>query len=175
MAQPLPVIRDIYLPGLLPQFAAIATLAFAARLIFPNATISAAALAGMATYLVASQSLRRILTREHRRGMAAYRAGDFQKAISHFEINLRYFSSHPKLDAWRSLIFAVASRNSYRVMAIGNIAYCSAHLGDGAKAIELYEQVLREVPDHAVAKASLKMLRYAPAISRTSSAASPTP
>jgi len=36
-------------------------------------------------------------------------------------------------------------------------------LGDGAKAIELYEQVLREAPDHAVAEATLKFFAGNPA------------
>jgi hypothetical protein len=46
-----------------------------------------------------------------------------------------------------------------QVIAVANMAYCYGQLGNGTKAVELYEQVLREVPDHSLAKASLNMLR----------------
>lgn len=39
------------------------------------------------------------------------------------------------------------------------MAYCYGQLGEGPKAAELYERVLQEVPDHAVARASLNLLR----------------
>jgi tetratricopeptide (TPR) repeat protein len=103
--------------------------------------------------------LRRIFAREHTLGIAAYRSRNFEEALSHFEKSYRVFSAHRTLDARRSLAFGVASQNSYRVIALGNMAYCFGQMGDRAKAIDLYEQVLREVPDHAVAVASLNMLR----------------
>jgi hypothetical protein len=65
------------------------------------------------------------------------------------------------LDACRSLLFGVASQNSYRVIALGNMAYCHGQLGEGAKAVELYERVVQMSPEHAVAKASLNLLRAA--------------
>jgi hypothetical protein len=42
------------------------------------------------------------------------------------------------------------------------MAYCYGQLGNGEKAMELYELVLQEAPDHAVAKASLNLLRATP-------------
>jgi tetratricopeptide (TPR) repeat protein len=111
------------------------------------------------TYYIVSNLLRYWLTRDHIRGMAAYRARRFEDAITHFEASRRFFLAHRRLDAIRSLLFGVACRNPYRTIAIGNMAFCYAQLGNSARAIELYEQVLKEQPDHSVAIANLKLLR----------------
>jgi tetratricopeptide (TPR) repeat protein len=158
----MPVVRELYWPGLIPQFIAIALLAGAVRLAFPKVTEVEMVGAGAAIYLVICRALRGVLTRDHARGMRAYRSEKFQEAISHFQASHQFFSEHRQLDAWRSFAFGVASYNPYRVIALGNIAYCYAQLGDKAKAIEIYEQVLREAPDHKVAKASLNMLKATP-------------
>jgi hypothetical protein len=39
------------------------------------------------------------------------------------------------------------------------MAYCYGQLGDRAKAIELFERVLHEAPDHTAAQSSLNLLR----------------
>jgi len=155
----MPVVRQVYWPGLIPQFIAIAALSIAVRLSFSTATILDALFGGAIIYLAVCRLLRWTLVRDHTQGMAAYRAGQFRDAISHFEASHRFFCAHPRLDAWRSLVFGVASKNPYRIIALGNMAYCYGQLGDGPKAIELYEQVLREAPDHTLAKASLNLLR----------------
>jgi tetratricopeptide (TPR) repeat protein len=162
MPQPMPVVRQLYRPALVPQFIAIASIAAVVRLCFPWLPLLAILIAAPLIYLVFCRIMRAFLVREHGRGMRAYRAKRFQDAIAHFQASHQYFSEHRRLDSWRSLIFGVASYNPYRVIALGNMAYCYSQLGDGAKAIELYEQVLREAPNHAVAESSLKMLRAVP-------------
>jgi tetratricopeptide (TPR) repeat protein len=159
MPQPLPVIRQLYLPGLIPQAFAIALLSAIAWFAAPPAYRGQAILFGAASYLVICRVLRLLLVRDHTRGMQAYRAGRFRDAIIHFEASHRFFSEYPRLDASRSLLFGVASHNPYRLIALGNMAYCYGQVGEGAKAVELYERVLREAPDHAVARASLNLLR----------------
>ena len=158
MSQPLPVIRQIYWPQRIPQLIAILLLAGLVRLFFPMATVVELLVAGVVIYFFVSRFFRAALLGEHTKGMALYRAGRFEEAISHFQANYEFFSKHRKIDAWRSLLFGVASRNPFRVISLGNMVYCHGQLGNGAKAIELYEEVLREMPDHAVAIASLKML-----------------
>jgi len=113
-------------------------------------------------YLVLYRVLRATLTRDHTRGIESYKAGRFEEAIQHFEASRQFFCRHRRLDAWRSFIFGVASQNPYRVIALGNMAYCYGQLGDANRAIELYEQVLRESPDNTLAKASLQLLRAVP-------------
>ncbi len=158
----MPVIRELYWPGLIPQCIAIALLAIIAGLTFPALTVSQMTVVAAVIYLIICRSLRGLLVRDHRRGMKAYRAGRFHEAISHFQASQKFFSAHRQLDAWRSFIFAIASYNPYRVIALGNMASCYAQLGDRAKAIELYEQVLSEVPDHTLAKTSLNVLKSVP-------------
>jgi hypothetical protein len=158
----MPVIRHIHWPALIPQALAIAALSAVAWFLFPTVEIAQILLIGAAAYLVFCVLLRLTFARDHSRGMAAYRAGQFQDAIAHFEASRRFFSAHPHVDACRSLLFGAASMNAYRTIALGNMAYCYGQLGDGPKAIGLlYEQLLREVPDHAVAKAEVNMLRAA--------------
>jgi tetratricopeptide (TPR) repeat protein len=127
--------------------------------LLPAADRSQAIFVGAIVYLIWCRLMRWFLVRDHSEGMRAYRAGRFQDAISHFDASYRFFSTHRRLDAYRALLFGVASQNSYRIIALGNMAYCYGQLGDGAKAIELYERVLQEAPEHAVAKSSLNLLR----------------
>ena len=159
MPQPPPVIRQLYWPRLIPQVIAIGTLSAVAWLVLPASRLDWAIAIGAVVYLVTCRFMRLVLARDHARGMQAYRAGRFRDAIAHFEGSCRFFSAHPRLDGWRSLLFGVASHNPYRIIAIANMAYCYGQLGEGPKAAELYERVLQEVPDHAVARASLNLLR----------------
>ena len=164
MGQPIPVIRELYLPALIPQALAIATLALIGWLSVPAATIPLAIVVGAVLYGLCSRLLRRWLVHDHTQGMAAYRAQRFEEAIRHFEKSYAFFSAHRQLDAWRSLILGVASRNPYRIIALGNQAWCHAQLGNGGKAMELFEQVLREAPDHMGARTEINMLRAGAAV-----------
>jgi tetratricopeptide (TPR) repeat protein len=159
MSQPKPVIRQLYWPGLIPQLLAVAVLSVATWLVLPATDLGLAIFVGAIVYLIFCRLMRWSLVRDHTQGMRAYQAGRFQDAIFHFEASHRFFSDHRRLDACRSLLFGVASQNSYRVIALGNMAYCYGQLGDGGKAIELFERVLQEMPEHAVAKSSLNLLR----------------
>ena len=48
---------------------------------------------------------------------------------------------------------------SYREMALCNAAFAYAQVGEGTRAIQLYEQTLREFPSSSLATSSLQMLR----------------
>ncbi len=155
----MPVVRQIYWPGLIPQFLAIAALCASLWLLLPAPARGQAIWLGALAYLVFCRLMRWWLVRDHAQGIRAYRGGRFHDAIAHFDASHRFFSAHRRLDACRSLLFGVASQNSYRIIALGNMAYCHGQLGDAARAIDLYERVLQEVPDHAVARSSLNLLR----------------
>jgi hypothetical protein len=167
MSQRMPVLRQLQWVGLMPQFFAIAVLAIIVRVAFPNLGVPVDIFIGALVYLIFCRVMRASFVRGHKSGMSAYRAQQFQDAISHFEASYRFFSTHRWLDTWRSLLFGVASPNPYRVMALCNMAYCYAQTGEGQRAIELYEQALHEEPDCALAQASLNMLR---SVSPTSNA-----
>lgn len=165
MTQRLPVVRQLQWSGLIPQFLAIAVLAVITHLIVPSAHIAADIFIAALAYLIFCRVMRAWLVRDHREGMRAYHSQRFQDAISHFEASYRFFSFHRSLDAWRSLLFGVASPNPYRVIALCNMAYCLSQAGDGQRAITLYEKAIQENPDCTLAKASLNMLRSASSIS----------
>ena len=122
-----------------------------------------AIVAGTVVYLVGCRVLRHLLVRDHTRGIRAYREGRFRDAIAHFDASHRFYSAHPRLDASRSIVFGVASRHSYGIIALGNMAYCHGQLGEVAEAAELYERVLKDTPDHTGATASVNRLRTATA------------
>lgn len=159
MPQPMPVVREIHWPGVIPQVIAISVIALIVHVCVATLDLPKIVCAAALIYLIICRSLRAIFVRDHKLGILEYRAGHFEAAITHFEASHRFFAAHRWLDRWRSPLMGVASWNPYRVIALANMAYCHAQLGDGAKAIELFEAVLREVPDHTVAKASLNMLR----------------
>ena len=159
MTRQMPVVRQLQLRRSVPQFLAIAALAVIAHLIIPGARIPVDISVAALAYLIFCRLMRALFVRDHRKGMKAYHSQEFHDAISHFEASYRFFSNHRSLDAWRSLLFGVASPNSYRVIALCNMAYCWSQAGDGQRAIALYEQALREKPDCTLAQASLNMLR----------------
>jgi tetratricopeptide (TPR) repeat protein len=159
MNQRMPVVRQLQWTGLIPQFVAIALLAVLAYLVRPSLGVPLDILIAAFAYLIFCRIMRAKFVRDHKNGMRAYHAQKFQDAISHFEASYRFFSTHRRLDAWRSLLFGVASPNPFRVIALCNMAYCHTQAGEGQQAIKLYEQALHEKPDCALAKASLNMLR----------------
>jgi len=155
--QPLPVIRQMYWPALIPQAIAIGVLAFTLRICLRTLDPLAAVLVASLAYVIVCRVVRASLARDHVRGMKALRAGRFDEAIPHFESSYTFWCSHRTLDGWRSL-YGIASYNPYRVMALLNAAFCCSQVGKRTKAIELYEQVLRESPNNTIATVSLRML-----------------
>jgi tetratricopeptide (TPR) repeat protein len=159
MSQRMPVVRQEHWRGVTSQLIVIAALVLVVYMVFPKLGIIREFLIATLVYFIFCRIMRTIFTRDHKSGMRAYHARKFQDAISHFESSYRFFSTHRHLDRWRSALFGVLSQNPYRVMALCNSAYCYSQIGDGQRAITLYEQALQEEPDCALAKGSLNMLR----------------
>ena len=159
MPQQMPVVRSLAWTQLVPQVAAIGVLAVLGHILFRHARISSVVFGAAAAYLVLCRLSRAAFLRDHYSGIAAYRAERFADAIKHFEASRAFFLQHPRVDSFRSLLFGVAAPNPFRIVALCNMAYCYSQLGDGARAVSLYEQALSEFPDCALARASLNMLR----------------
>jgi tetratricopeptide (TPR) repeat protein len=159
MTQPMPVVRQVYWPALVLQLAAMATLTLVVHCCFGRWDAPRCALIAGLAYLAFCRALRTLLARDHAQGMSAYRSGRFEDAIRHFAASHAFFSKHRRMDRWRWLLFGVASPNPYRALALGNMGYCYGQMGEGRKAIELYEQALRESPGYTMAHAALRMLR----------------
>jgi tetratricopeptide (TPR) repeat protein len=159
MPQQMPVVRSLAWSQLIPQVAAIGALAVLGHIIIPHARVSSVGFGAAATYLVRCRLSRAAFLRDHYSGIAAYRAGRFADAIKHFEASRAFFLQHPRTDSFRSLLFGVTGPNPFRIVALCNMAYCYSQLGDGGRAVSLYEQALAEFPDCTLARASLNMLR----------------
>lgn len=159
MQQRMPVVRQVHRISLIPQLAGIVGLALLIYAIFPRLGFIRASLIAALGYLIFCRVMRSLLMRDHILGMRAFQAQHLDDAILHFDNSYRFFSAHRKMDAWRSLLLGVASRNPYRIIALCNKAYCYGQTARGPEAIKLYEQVLNEDPDCMLAQASLTMLR----------------
>ena len=103
--------------------------------------------------------VRRVLTREHTRGIALTRRGEFAAAIEHFRASERYFERVDWLDRWRWLLLGSATPYRFRDLARHNRAYCLARLGRGADALELLDTLLAESPSMLIAHELRELLR----------------
>ena len=161
MSQKMPVVSSFDWRQLVPQLIAIAALVFVTRILFPHLSWFFAIFWGAVAYMSLCRIARTVLLREHLAGISDYRARRFAEAIAHFEASRAFFLRHRYVDSFRSVIFGVASPNPFRSVDLCNMAFCVSQLGEGQRAISLYEQVLAECPDYTLARASLDMLRSA--------------
>jgi hypothetical protein len=155
----MPVVRQIYWRALIPQLGAIAAIAIALWLANRAQPFSTIIFVSSLVYLLFCRTMRFCFARQHRLGIKAYRARQFERAIGHYELSYAGFCRHPFVDRYRSLLLGSASALSYRVIALCNIAFCYAQLDDGAKAVTYYETALREDPECTLAQVSLRMLQ----------------
>lgn len=146
MASRIPVVRQIGWLSVFPQLAFIAFCILIGWLFLPRSEPMAPVVFGVALYLLISNFVRGILTRHHRRGVSRLKAGDFAGAIPSFQAGYDYLARHAWIDRWRYLVLLSSSRMSYREMALCNIAFAYAQLGDGVRSRQTYERVLREFP-----------------------------
>jgi len=158
MAQPLPTIRQIYAPALVPQVVAIATVAVAIHAFASNVPWLRAVFIAALTYWISCRIARAIVLRHHTAAIAAYKARKFDEALTHNKESFDFFDAHPMLDRCRALVFGVAGPNTFRTIALTNSAYCHAMRGDRTEAATIFARVLKETPDCANAEFGLKML-----------------
>jgi hypothetical protein len=129
--------------------------AFAFRVTEPALAFLIAALA----WSVFTRVLRLSLTSQFRRGIARLRKARFTEAAPLLEASYSAFARRPWIDRFRFVLLGNASSMSYREMALCNAAFAYAQVGEGTRAIQLYEQTLREFPASSLATSSLQMLR----------------
>lgn len=154
----MPVVRQISWSMFIPQLILLAVLVFGSTaLLYPNLGIWSPAV-GAGIYLIYSYGSRAIVTRSHQQGMQLTRQGLFREAIQKYEQSYTFFSKHNWIDRYRNIIMLTPSVVSYREMALINIAYCYAQLGEGQQAKEAYEHTLREFPDSMMAKSALNLI-----------------
>jgi tetratricopeptide (TPR) repeat protein len=161
MKQRLPVVRQLYWRGLLPQFVAIAAIDLVVYPFIsgPGIGIPESTLIAAGAYWIFCVVMRRTLTLDFIRGIRAYRAGKFEESIEHYKRGYEFFTKHPWIDRFRFVLLGTASQNPYTTISLCNMAFSESQLGHGNRAIELYEQALKLTPGCAIAEVGLRMLR----------------
>jgi hypothetical protein len=154
-----PIIRSISWLAVLFQLALIGVFAVVIALVFRVRDPIMAIFFGALIHSAFCRLAGAILSPDHRRGIALFRAKKFSEAAPRFEASYAAFNCRPWIDRFRWITLGSASSMSYREMALCNAAFCYGQVGDGTRATALYEQALREFPESSLAAASLNMLR----------------
>jgi hypothetical protein len=155
----LPIIRPVSWIAVGVQLAIICAFALLIRLLFGVREFAPAFLLGAVAHSVIYRLMRLVLTPEHRRGIALLRAANFSEAAPQFEASYAALNRRPWIDRFRLLVLGSGGSMTYREMALCNAAFAYSQIANGSRAIELYEQALREFPKSALAASSLQMLR----------------
>ena len=152
------MVRQVSWPLVLPQLAAGAACVLIVYLTIRPEKFVDAIMIGVGIYLVYSIGSRRIVTAEHRKGIRLVKQGKFRKAIEHYERSHAFFTMHPWVDKYRSIVFMSCSAISYREMALVNMGFCYGQIGEAQKAKECYQAALDAFPGSTIAASALKMI-----------------
>jgi len=163
MAVKPPIIRSISWPAVLLQLGLVGGLAFGLAKLLPlfDRTLDPALafFCAALVHLIFYRVMRNVLSRDFRRGFKRLRRGEYAEAAGDFETSIRHFGERPWLDRYRWILLGGASTMSYREMSLCNAAFCHSQTGNGARAIELYEQTVREFPHSRLANTALNLIR----------------
>lgn len=154
MASNPPIIKQVAWVSLIPQIAFMLIL-FS---IFDQLGFKDSVFYGALTYLLLSMSLRYFVPKNHREGMKLTKSSQFEKAIPEYQKSYKFFTDNSWIDEYRFITLLSSSKMNYREMALCNIAFCYSQIGNGTKAIELYQKTLIEFPENGLAQSALKML-----------------
>ena len=156
MPSPVPTVREVAWISVVPHLSVLALLILAASRTLTPGRLPASMAVGAGIYLVYSQICRRLVTRRIRRGYRLLKKNAFAEAIAEYGRAYDFFSRHAWIDRFRYLTVLSSSAYSYREIALCNIAFAYAQLGDGTKAVETYRRALQEFPACAAARTALK-------------------
>ena len=107
------------------------------------------------TYLVLSKLSRNSFLKYHKNAIDHWAIYNYEMAISEFKASYEFFDRHKFLDKYRFVTMFDSSPNSYREMAIFNIAYCYGELGDNDAKEKCKDKLLELFPNGQIAKAIL--------------------
>ncbi len=154
MTQNLPVTNSINYSAFVLQILFL----FVLILLFQLSGSDEAAVWAAMIYLVLAYGLRYFVPIDHRKGMRALTQGDYEQAISSFDMSFDFFSKHLWVDRFRVFTTFSVSKLCYREMAMVNKAFALVCLERKEEARALYEQCLTEYPKNNIAFYALKML-----------------
>lgn len=114
---------------------------------------------GLVSYWLIIFSLRNLVAKDHRKGIALLKKNNFEQAMVYFQKSVNYFERNPRIDKYRYLTLLSASRMTYREMGLCNIAFSLSQLGRVAEAKEMYNEVIKRYPENGIATAALNMMQ----------------
>ncbi len=114
---------------------------------------------GAALYLLWSFGSRALIAKSQQQGMKLVKRGNFRPAIEKFEQSYDFFSRNEWIDHYRAIMLLIPSTVSYREIALVNIAFCYAQLGDGEQAKAYYQRTLAEFPDSSIAETAMNLIK----------------
>ena len=109
-------------------------------------------------YLLYSFGSKAFLLRYHREGMRLSKVQQFREAIDKFERSYGFLEEHPWLDKYRFITMLDSSALSYREMALCNIAYSHAQLGEPVEALKYYQRALTKFPESEMAQSGIEFI-----------------
>lgn len=102
--------------------------------------------------------VRRVLLRDHARGIRATAAGRFEEALGAFERSEAIWEARPFLDRHRALLLGSAVRYPFHFLSIFNQAYALGRLSRGEEALAMLERLDSLVPGSPLAKSLRDLL-----------------
>ena len=153
-----PLTRQVSWPLVMPQVAAIAASILIVYVVLRPQEFVHALMIGCGIYLAYSIGSRRIITAAHRKGIRLSKQGEFRDAIEYYRRSHDFFTMHPWVDRYRSIVLMSCSAMSYREMALVNMGFCYGQIGDAQKAKECYQEALDTFPGSVIAASALKMI-----------------
>ncbi|MDR0227493.1 MAG: tetratricopeptide repeat protein [Flavobacteriaceae bacterium] len=153
----IPMVRQTSWFAIVPQILLMSLLV----LIFYKFDFREPIMVSCVIYLILSYGLKQVLAKDHAKGIQCSRRNDFTEAIKFYQKSAEFFKTNKWIDKYRSITLLSASKITYREMALLNIAFCYAQIGNGEKSIELYKEALLEYPNSGLAISALKMLESA--------------
>lgn len=152
--QKIPVVRQTDWIAVIPQLIFMALLILVYYLLDINEPV----IWGCLTYLILSFGSRKIIAKDHNKGMQLSKGQKFSDAIKYYEKSAEFFKENNWIDKYRFITLLSASKMSYREMDLNNIGFCYSQIGNGTKAKEYYEKTLTEFPNSVLAKTALNMI-----------------
>jgi tetratricopeptide (TPR) repeat protein len=154
-----PVVRQWTWLTALPQLIVLGVLAaLCAFFLWDRYRVSSLSIAG-AIFLAYSYGSRALLLKYHREGIALTHQTRYEEAIDAFKKSYDFFSRHLWVDRFRSLTMMTPASQSFREMALINIAYSYGQLGDKDQTKLYYERALKEFPDSSIAQVALNFIQ----------------
>ncbi|MBC7809998.1 MAG: tetratricopeptide repeat protein [Burkholderiales bacterium] len=150
-----PVVRSISWRLVIPQSVVLGLLILLSVLLFWKQYRFNSVALGALIYLTYSYGSRWLLLKDHRQGMVLTGQRNYEAAIEAFKKSYDFFSKNVWIDRYRSLTMMTPASQSYREMALINIAYCYVQLNNYEQAKAYYQRTLREFPDSSMAQAGL--------------------